>query len=78
MAEEVLAITVVLKNGTEQQIQCTEEEYNRILTVDRFQTSLIKVEGYYDCYLNWDDVSFMTVTGIVEGDEYGAEDPASE
>jgi len=78
MADAILEITIVLNNGTEHQIHCTEAEYERILISDRFTTSLIKADGYFDCYLKWDDVSFMCVTDILEGDEYGAEDPASE
>lgn len=77
MANAILEVSILFTSGSERTIFCTEEEYNHLLTCGRLTSSVIEAEGYFDCLINWDDVSFMAITDVVEGDEYGETDEST-
>jgi hypothetical protein len=68
MASVTLEVNITFSNGLQHTINCTEDEYNTLLIEC---PRMVKADGYYDCFLNWDEVSFITVTDVTQGDEYG-------
>lgn len=74
MEDAILEVSILFNNGTEKVIHCTETEYNKLMTEGRFTSSMISAYGYFDCYIKWDDVSFISITDVIQGDDYGQDE----